>query len=249
MSFKSLFIVDEETPDSKPIEKPKVKEQPIKFPTQEKVEQTSPSPTPAFGFGFGSGKAEPAPSFASTTSFTSASSAEPTQEQIEIAFQLYEKGFESLNQPGYDFFEYFKAISAGGIDNAGLYPMAFAMGHSMDNSITKEKLLTQSEFYLGEINKVYEDFNSKGVAKRDSVAVRKSNENQNLLGELESIKEQIHLLELQQKDRETKLASIDTKYASELNEVEGKLGANRLAKDKIVTAIQAVKNGITNNIK
>lgn len=253
MAFIDLFVKSDETPDNKPIQNTKVKQTsdtPLKFPTQETQKTTQTEFTPsASGFGFGSSKVEstPAPSFGTTSA--PITSAEATQEQINSAFQLYEQGFESLNQPGYDFFEYFKAISAGGIENASLYGMAFAMGRSMDGSITKEKLLSQSEFYLGEINKVYEDFNSKGIAKRDSVAVRKSNDNQNLVGELESIKEQIHALQVQQQDRESKLAGIDSKYSLELNEIEGKLSANRLAKDKIVNSIQAVKNGITINIK
>ena len=41
---------------------------------------------------------------------------------------------------------------------------------------------------------------------------------------------------------------IDNKYANELTEVDCKLMANDVAKDKILSSINAVKQGLTNNL-
>lgn len=238
MGFKDLFFVSEETPDNQQ-EQTKAPDKTIKFPEPSKT-------TSDFSF---NNKSETQSSFTPSPSFNSPLSGEPTQEQINKAFELYEKGFESLNQAGYDFFEYFKAITAGGVENSQLYPMAFAMGHSMDSSISKDKLLSQSEFYLSEISKVYEDFNSKGNLKKEDVLRQKTNENLSLVNEVSSIQEQINALNIQLNDRQTKLSAIDSKYAITLKDVEGKIQANTLAKDKIVNTIQAVRTGIINNLK
>ena len=41
--------------------------------------------------------------------------------------EMYEAGFESLNQPGYDFYEFFKAIKAVNNNDASVYKMAFTI--------------------------------------------------------------------------------------------------------------------------
>jgi len=258
MAFKNLFIKSDESPDDKPVEKQIVKkqtEQPIKFPTASRNEEVeTPSfARPAAGFGFGDAPATPSapvtPSFAPSFSTQPTSSGEVTQEQVENAYKIYEKGFESLNQPGYDFFEYFKAVSAGGVNNPPIYEMALAMAHSTDPSVTKEKLLSQSEFYITEINKVFEDFSAKGNGKKQEIINQKSYENQALVNEVSNIREQIDALTVTLKDRESKLNRIDATYADKINDIDGKINANVLAKDKIIGAIQTVKNGISINIK
>ena len=74
---------------------------------------------------------------------------------IEDVIEIYDNGFNALNMSGYDFYEFYKAIVASGDTSPIVYKMAFNMGKSMDPSLTKEKLITQSDFYLGEIDKVH----------------------------------------------------------------------------------------------
>jgi hypothetical protein len=165
------------------------------------------------------------------------------------ALEIYENGFDSLNQPGYDFYEFFKAVIQVGVDNSQTYPMAYAMATAMDKTITKEKLLSQSDFYVSEINKVYNDYVTKGNAKRQEIINQKNHENQSLLGELELMRQQLEALQTQMADRQSKLSAIDVKYGPLINEVEGKLSANDMAKQRIVSSIEMVKNGIINNLK
>jgi hypothetical protein len=63
------------------------------------------------------------------------------------------------------------------------------------------------------------------------------------------MRQQLEQLQVQISDRENKLSVIDSKYGPVLAEVETKIAANDLAKQKIVGSIEQVKNGIINNLK
>ena len=237
MGLKDLFIVSDENANDQPkqeVVKPTTSA--TKFPTSEITEEPS-SIFSAFGFG----KTEtptPAPSM-------------PTQvsnEHLEKAFELYQKGFDSLNQPGYDFYEFYQAVMQAGPTNPQIYAMALTMASAMDKSITKDKLVQQSEYYLAEINKVYQDYNSKGLSKKQDLTAQKQHENESLVGELSLLRQQLEAIQTQIADRENKLSVIDVKYAPMMVEVDSKLSANDMAKNKIVQSIEQVKNGIINNL-
>jgi len=127
--------------------------------------------------------------------------------------------------------------------------MAFQMASAMDKSISKSSLTQQADFYLGEIQKVYEDFVTKGQTKRQEVESLKINENQSLTNELNDMRNQLEALKTQIEDRTRKLSAIDSKYNPQLSEIDSKLAANTMAKDRILGSIQTVKQGINNNVK
>lgn len=238
--FKDLFIVDENSTD-KPTETAKPSASTTKFPTAATTEvpaastysfPTAETTTPTF-------------TTVATPAFTSA----PSSEYLNKALELYQKGFDSLNQPGFDFYEFYQSVASGGIDNPAVYAMAFQMASAMDKSISKTSLVQQADFYLAEIQKVYEDFLSKGQAKRQEVEGLKANENQSLTNELNDMRHQLEALQTQIEDRTRKLSLIDSKYNPQLSEIDSKLAANTTAKDRILNSIQTVKQGINNNIK
>lgn len=253
MGFKDIFIKSDESSNDKLQEKQQMKkEESFKFPeTVGAVEKTTPKPsfsksTSGFNFGFGlTPTPEPTPI---TPTYTSIGNVDVTQEQIDKAYSLYQNGFDSLNQPGYDFYEFFKMVVAGGIGNAPIYAMAFAMGKSVETKMTKEGLINQADFYLSEITKVYENYALQGDTKKNELVGRKSQENQSLLSEVDHLKQQIDALQVQLDSSIKRLNTIDSNYAEQLNEVDCKIKANMLAKDKIIGEIQSVKNGITNNV-
>ena len=208
----------------------------------------------------GSTKETKFPSFDSPTVFetnTFSKTPEPqentsgklSQELVTKFSEMYQKGFDSLNQNGYDFYEYFQAVTHGGIDNPQIYTMAMAMANGMDKSVTKEKLLEQADFYINEIVKVYNKQVDAGNKKKEELTTQKGIENQNLVSELANLKEQMEALRIQIQDRESKLSQIGNKYQPQISEIEGKLMANDFAKNKIVSTIESVKNGIVNNLK
>jgi len=242
MGFKDLFIVSDEPSTNKPTETAKPSVSTTKFPTAATTEvpaastysfPTAETTTPTF---------TPQPT---TPVFASA----PSSEYLEKALEVYQKGFDSLNQPGFDFYEFYQSVATGGIDNPAVYAMAFQMASAMDKSISKTSLTQQADFYLGEIQKVYEDFVVKGQAKKQEVESLKINENQSLTNELNDMRHQLEALQTQIEDRSRKLSAIDSKYNPQLSEIDSKLAANITAKDRIINSIQTVKQGINNNIK
>ena len=243
MSIKKLFINDSEDDTVKETNKSSQSSQssqssPVtKFPQVE----TSQEPKPSGGFfNFGFTPPPPPPSPRTTN---------VSQEHIDKAMEVYQNGFSSLNQQGYDFYEYYQAILQSGVDNPQVYPMAFTIASAMDKSLTKDKLLQTADFYLNEINKVYLDFVEKGNSRKQELNLQKSNENQALLNELSLIEQQMEALKVQLEDRKNKLNAIDSKYGPMINEIDSKLLGNEQAKNTITNSIQQVKNGIINNLK
>ena len=233
MGFKSWFVNDAEGDTPTPSTEQMPQSNTTKFPTSDSSSQPS-------SFSFPTTQtSSPIPSYTPSVS----------QEHLNNALEVYEKGFDSLNQPGYDFYEFFQAVMNAGADNPQIYQMAFMMGSGMDKTITKDKLVEQSNFYIAEINKVYNEYVSKGNAKKQETIDQKTNENQSLVGELDLMRQQMEALKTQIQDREMKLQAIDGKYGPKLQEIEGKLAANDMAKNKIIQSIEQVKNGIVINLK
>ena len=238
--FKNLIFAQDENSSEGSNQKapaPTKQSSATKFP---ETAQTSDVATPVFNFPTSAPTQQPT---------TFASTAGVSQEHLEKAIELYENGFNSLNQDGFDFFEFFQSVSHGGITNPQVYAMAYAMGTAMDKTISKEKLMSQADFYVSEITKVYEENVAKGQSKKDSLLKQKESENQTLANELSMFQQQLEALQIQIADRQNKLQAIDGKYQPQLADIDGKLTANTIAKNKIVEAIQTVKTGININIK
>jgi hypothetical protein len=227
MNLKSLFFVDAATENTKP----EVME-PTKFPTN-----TAPTTFPTT---FPSSTPVPTQSFGNSAS----------NPHLSTFIGAYEKCFDDANQAGYDFYEFFQAImNSGGSDNPQMYVMAMSMGMAMDKTCNKSKLLTQADFYLNEINKVYSQIVASGNAKKQEYITQKDSENQNLTNELSNLRSQLEAIQNQIRSREAQLSLIDSKYVPLINEAEEKIQANEMAKNVITSNILKVKDGINNNLK
>lgn len=227
MSFKSIFINGDEKETPNKAGSVKAKETTTKFPTATENTQSS-------NFGF--------------NKTTPVQSGQVSEEFASKFFEAYEKAFEDLNQAGYDFFEFFQAIMNGDINNPQFYTMAFAMGKGMDKTITKEKLLSQSEFYINELNNLYNKNVNNGTQKKKELINQKESENQSLTSNLSSLKQQLQEIQGQIMDSEGKLSLIEGKYQPKISECDAKLSANEFAKNKIVSSIETVKQGISKNL-
>ena len=125
---------------------------------------------------------------------------------------MYEKGFSSLNQKGYDFFEYFKAVQAAGSDNPATYKMAFTMGKGMDENISKDSLVNQADYYLGKIEETHKSYVQQGQERKNTLTSQKSSEKSKLTTDVGNILQQIEALKAQKEQKESQLAMIDSKY-------------------------------------
>ena len=225
MSFKSLFVVDEN--QSKQEEQVAPKQAATSFPTAQ----------PTF------------PSSAPVTSFPTSAPAFTPQvqdEHINKFVEKYQATFDGLNQTGYDFYEFFNAlIKTSGVDNLQMYQMALSMATAMDASITKEKLVSQADFYIGELNKVYNQFVNDGNTKKANLVNQKDSEKQSLTNDLTSLSQQLVSIQAQIAQKQEALSGIENKYSPLIAEVASKLLANDSAKTDLVNKISKVKNNLS----
>jgi len=234
MGFKKYFINEEPEqaqtakPTTKPVEFPKPE---VKFPTSEKYAPTFPERKPIFP------ENRPATTYQEKNPF------------LDKILDVYDKGFAKLNQPGYDFYEFFRAVYKAGIDNPQVYQMALDMGQAMDSNVSRESLLSQADYYITELEKVHTGFMTDGQNKISDLTNKKNSETNNLSSELESLKQQLEFVQNQIQSKENALNEIGNKYQPDINDISLKLSANDTAKDTFISNINRVKSNISNNLK
>jgi hypothetical protein len=175
---------------------------------------------------------------------------------LNEVLNVYEKGVDSINMPGYDFYEFYKAITS--INNAGeqVYNMAFQMAKSMDDNITPQKLVADAEFYISKINEVHSQYSTQGQQKLSSLDAKKNEEKSKLMQEIESgthqinqLRNQLQALESEISQKRIKLSTVDGKYTPQESDIRQKLMANDNARQISVMKLTRVKEGIQKNIK
>jgi hypothetical protein len=178
------------------------------------------------------------------------------QSAINEVMAVYEKGIDSINMPGYDFYEFYKAI--GSINNAGeqAYIMAFQMAKSMDSTVSAQKLITDAEFYISKINEVHSQYTTQGQQKINALDAKRNEEKNKLMQEIEmgtqqimQLKNQLQAIESDVNQKRNQLTSIDGTYQPQESAIRQKLVANDNAKQMSVMKLIAVKEGIQKNIK
>ena len=158
--------------------------------------------------------------------------------------EVYQKGFEGLNSPGFDFFEMYKSVNAVGVSNPQSYQMAFTMGKTINPDLTKEFLLDKSKFYLSEIEKVYEKYNITGNSKKSDLNIKIVNNKKDLSQTISDLEAQILKLQKSLEAKKIELSKIDGDNAQEFSELQLKIEANNIAKQKIQESINLVVTGI-----
>lgn len=203
------------------------------------------------GFSFPTGNMSTQPS----NSFVNSG---PVVEQsvINEVLSVYEKGIDSINMPGYDFYEFFKGINS--IHNAGeqAYHMAFQMAKSMDSGLTAQKLLSDAEFYISKINEVHSQYTAQGQQKINSLDAKKGDEKNKLTNEINQatqqvnqLRSQLQALESEINQKRLKLTSVDAEYLPQENNIRQKLLANDNARQISTQKLTTVKEGIQKFIK
>lgn len=172
-----------------------------------------------------------------------------SDEHITKFREMYTNGFNSLNQDGFDFYDFYQSVMQVGVDNPQTYTMAMAMGLAMNKAITKDALISQGQYCLAEINKVHAKQSGSGGSRRQEISNQKEHDNNSLLNKITELKSQIEQLQQQIKQNETEVSNIANKYEPLISEIDSKLVANDLAKNEIVTTIEKVINGINKNLK
>lgn len=123
MSLKDIFIIKEDGV------KPKTSTSFPSNPSPSFPNSSAPSFPNTSGADFPSNSE---PSFSSKTEPVAHVTTNKENPFLEKILDVYDKGFEKLNQPGYDFFEYYKAVVKAGVNNPQVYGMANYFDYVMD---------------------------------------------------------------------------------------------------------------------
>lgn len=169
-------------------------------------------------------------------------------EVLSKVIEMYEKGFDSLNRPGYDFYEFFKAVMVTDPNNPQSYLMAYTMASSMDKAITKTALLSGGEFYLTEISKVYTKYDEEGKAIKNKLINEQKDEKERLQLYIKTTQDKIAALQAELEQKTNLLLNYDHSNSGKIQAVDQKIIANNLAKDRITQKISQVISGINKNI-
>ncbi len=167
---------------------------------------------------------------------------------MDQVLKMYEQGFESLNKPGIDFFEYFQSVTNAGSDNSLAYSMALNMLKTIDKSVDKDSLLSHSQFYVDEISKVHNNYKRTGEDKIQQVTTEMEVEEKDLKTSIQILLQQMESIKQQVSMKESELSSIHGKYYPKIEEIKCKLEANNQAREKILGSILKVIEGIKTNL-
>lgn len=175
---------------------------------------------------------------------------------VNEVLQVYENGLDSINMPGYDFFEFYKAIMSTGSANEQTYNMAYQMAKTMDKTISSQKLLSDAEFYISKINEVYSQYVSQGQQKLNGIQEKKSSEKSQLHTEIDQgtmrlaqLRVELQELESAINKKRNSLNKIDETYYSQEKSIREKLNANDMAKTISIEKLNSIKDGIQRYIK
>lgn len=221
-NWKSLFINEEGIPEEKKTEKveEKVNSKATSFPESSKSVNKFPEQTP--------------------------NHADVNNSILGTIVEMYEKGFESLNQPGYDFYEFFKAVKAVDSNEPPIYKMALTMAQGVDKKVTKTTLLTQADFYIEEIEKVHKQYQNQGNAKKSQIQNTQKIKKENLINEVSALEKKMMEIQNQISEKKNELKAIDANLITEVADIDQKIIANDKARTKILETIVTVVNGIKN---
>lgn len=190
---------------------------------------------------------------ASKSSFTPPSVSDMVVGEV---IEVYESGLESINMPGYDFYEFYKAISSTGLSGEHTYQLAYQMARSMDKTITVQKLINDAEFYISKINEVHGQYVSQGQTKLRSLEEKKNADKGQLQGEIDQGATRISQLraELQQLEaivnqKKALLSKIDEGFSPQEKAIREKLAANDTARTVSIEKLQAIRENIAKFIK
>lgn len=163
---------------------------------------------------------------------------------LKEVFEVYEKGFESLNNAGFDFFELYKSVMAVGITNPQSYQMAFTMGKTIQPDLNKQFLLEKANFYITEIEKVYAKYDTVGKTKKSDLENSLTKTKYDLSKNIEELNTKIIQLQSELEAKKSEFQKLDSSNIEKFSEIKLKIEANDLAKQKIIDSINTVVTGI-----
>jgi hypothetical protein len=175
---------------------------------------------------------------------------------VQEVLNVYESGLDSINMPGYDFYEFYKAITSIGQVNENTYQLAYQMARSLDKTITAQKLVTDAEFYISKINEVHGQYVTQGNQKLNALQEKKNTDKDKLQKEIDTgaaritqLRAELQQLETDVNQKRATLTKTDESFYPQEKAVREKLLANDMARKVSIDKLNFIKEGILKYIK
>jgi hypothetical protein len=175
-----------------------------------------------------------------------------TDPAVSDVLQVYENGLESINMPGFDFYEFYKTVITTGHPSEQTYLMAYQMAKTLDKTITPSKLLHDAEFYISKINEVHSNYVTQGQQKLNGIDQKKTQEKTSLQTEIDNatrriteLRTELQHLEAEIGKKRSILMKVDDTYYPQEKTIREKLSANDVAKKISIEKLNMIKEGIT----
>jgi Skp family chaperone for outer membrane proteins len=153
---------------------------------------------------------------------------------------------ESMNKPGIDFFELWNAAEAMGGVNVTNLQNAFTTLKVL--GLDKNTVLNTGEAYCADLQSKLNTDIQKKRDEREAMTVTLQNEKQQLQREKQDLENKIQLLSTQLTEATTKLNHADSKYAPQIQSIEGKIQSGVNALNVVVAEIKGVLETVKANI-
>lgn len=234
--FKKLFIIEEEKSDDKK-SSDKIINPKIEVPKEIHKE------IPVTSFSMNSMNEKVFPDTEKSVSFNE------VDKFVDKFVEIYGTNLDKANQPGFDFYEFYQSIlNTNNIEDDNMYAMAFSMGRAIEKTLTKDKLISSADFYIGDINKNYKVFLTTGNDKIAELSKQKNSELETLNKDLDILNKELIEITKKINDKQSLIQNLDTKFNPLIQEVEDKLVANDLVKNKIINNMETIKAKIIKNL-
>lgn len=191
----------------------------------------------------------PSPSFPVGNTPNTTQKSNPLFDEI---LEVYESGLKSINMPGYDFFEFYNTVKAGGSHSESVYKMAFQMGKTMDATISPQKLVSDADYYISKIREVHDSYANQGKKKLDSIESQLkaerdglSSEASRMEAEISKMKQQIQMLETKLAETRENLGKVEGNHKPKRDDIQEKLNANDQAMEAFVQKLTLVQSSIS----
>ena len=164
----------------------------------------------------------------------------PAGENIkEMKLRIYQL-LESMNKPGCDFFEVWNAAIEMGGANSNNIKAAYTSLRYADKTLTKEKLLQTSDFYIAGLKKVLDTETVKRQDEKDKLLKQKEQEKANLTTDISDLEQQLVALQNKLADKKLQSEGINEKYKLPVELIEEKISNGHQSVNSVLSEMQQV---------
>jgi hypothetical protein len=158
--------------------------------------------------------------------------------------KTFEDYLIQINKPGYDFHEFYNAVKS--FEDTNSYKTAFSVVNSFDKTLTKEKLVFDSDFYVEKINQTVEDLKGMSSKKLSELNQERTSSESDVNNRISDCHQRLLQVQAEYEVLISSKPEVSRKFDEDIKQVERKMKSILYYQNKFVTSINKVKNNIIN---